>query len=438
MIAKGQNKKLQIAIVAAFCALLILCVVLDISILVALIIGLGLFLGYGRYCGFGAKELLNFCLSGVRTTKNILLTFVLIGILTALWRASGCLATLVVYATAFVRPWIFLLFTFLMNCLVSLLTGTAFGAAATMGVISMSLASTLGLSPMWVGGTILAGVFFGDRCSPVSTSALLVATLTETNLYENIKAMIKSANVPFFVSCLLYLGIGFLLKPQGQIQDAGSVLRAAFVLSPVCLLPAAVILVSAVFKVPVKKAMFFSILTALPLAFFIQKMPAQSVLHTMIFGYQCSNEKAAVLMNGGGLFSMARVAAIVCISSCYSGLFQATGLLSFLEAIIQKIDKKWGSYRATLLTSIPVSAISCNQTLSIILTHQLTKSISKDPKQHALNLENTAVVVAPMIPWSIASTVALLSVGAPVSSILCAFFLYLLPLWRWFREKEQK
>ena len=142
MIAKGQNKKLQIAIVAAFCALLILCVVLDISILVALIIGLGLFLGYGHYCGFGAKELLNFCLSGVRTTKNILLTFVLIGILTALWRASGCLATLVVYATAFVRPWIFLLFTFLMNCLVSLLTGTAFGAAATMGVISMSLAST--------------------------------------------------------------------------------------------------------------------------------------------------------------------------------------------------------------------------------------------------------------------------------------------------------
>ena len=119
----------------------------------------------------------------------------------------------------------------------------------------------------------------------------------------------------------------------------------------------------------------------------------------------------------------------------YSGLFQATGLLSFLEKIIQKMDKKWGNYRAILLTSIPVSAISCNQTLSIILTHQLTKSISKDPKQHALNLENTAVVVSPLIPWSIASSVVLLSVGAPLSSILCAFFLYLLPLWCWFREK---
>lgn len=435
MQGKGQNRKLQIAIVGTFGGLLILCVVLDISILVALIGGLGLFLGYGRYCGFGAKELLNFCLSGVRTTKNVLLTFVLIGILTALWRASGCLATLVVYATVFVRPWIFLLFTFLMNCLVSLLTGTAFGTAATMGVISMSLASALGLSPIWVGGAILAGVFFGDRCSPVSTSALLVATLTETNLYSNIRAMIKSANLPFIVSCLLYFVIGFVLNPAGQVQDAGSVLRRAFILSPICLLPAVVILVLALFKVPVKKAMFFSILTALPLALFAQNMPVENILNTMIFGYQSPNEQAAVLMNGGGLFSMARVAAIVCISSCYSGLFQATGLLSFLEKIIQKMDKKWGNYRAILLTSIPVSAISCNQTLSIILTHQLTKSISKDPKQHALNLENTAVVVSPLIPWSIASSVVLLSVGAPLSSILCAFFLYLLPLWCWFREK---
>lgn len=37
------------------------------------------------------------------------------------------------------------------------------------------------------------GVYFGDRCSPVSTSALLVAELTETGIYTNIKNMIKSA-----------------------------------------------------------------------------------------------------------------------------------------------------------------------------------------------------------------------------------------------------
>ena len=178
---------------------------------------------------------------------------------------------------------IFLLFTFLMNCLVSLLTGTAFGTAATMGVISMSLASALGLSPMWVGGAILAGVFFGDRCSPVSTSALLVATLTETNLYSNIRAMIKSANLPFIVSCLLYFVIGFVLNPAGQVQDAGSVLRRAFILSPFACFRRWQFWYWRFSKYRLKRLFFiFSPYRWL----FAQNMPMESILNTMIFGYK--------------------------------------------------------------------------------------------------------------------------------------------------------
>ena len=42
----------------------------------------------------------------------------------------------------------------------------------------------------------------------------------------------------------------------------------------------------------------------------------------------------------------------------------------------------------------------------------------------------SAVVVAALIPWSIAGGAPLSSAGAPLSSIFFAFFLYLLPLWR--------
>ena len=44
-------------------------------------------------------------------------------------------------------------------------------------------------------------------------------------------------------------------------------------------------------------------------------------------------------------------------------------------------------------------------------------------------LEDSAVVIAPLIPWSIAGAVPLVAVGAPESSVLFALFLYLLPLW---------
>ena len=51
-----------------------------------------------------------------------------------------------------------------------------------MGVITLSIGETLGISPLYSGGAILSGTYFGDRMSPVSTSALLVSVLTGTDI----------------------------------------------------------------------------------------------------------------------------------------------------------------------------------------------------------------------------------------------------------------
>ena len=95
---------------------------------------------------------------------------------------------------------------FLMNCLVSFMTGTSFGTAATMGVISMTIAGTAGVNPVISGGAVISGCFFGDRCSPLSSSAILVASVTETNLFDNIRNMLRTAAVPFVLTCIIYGG----------------------------------------------------------------------------------------------------------------------------------------------------------------------------------------------------------------------------------------
>ena len=64
-----------------FCAALLICLAADISILYALLFGLLLFLLYGRRKGFLWRELFGMALDGVKTVKNILITFLLIGIL---------------------------------------------------------------------------------------------------------------------------------------------------------------------------------------------------------------------------------------------------------------------------------------------------------------------------------------------------------------------
>ena len=53
-------------------------------------------------------------------------------------------------------------------------------------------------------GAIISGAFFGDRSSPMSSSALLVAELTQTDIYETVIKMLKTAFIPFTISCFLY------------------------------------------------------------------------------------------------------------------------------------------------------------------------------------------------------------------------------------------
>ena len=348
---KEEDAMLEALTLAAFCGGLALCVALGQSILYALTFGLVLFLLYGRRRGFSWGALLGSALSGVKTVRNILFIFLLIGMLTALWRAGGTIPAIVCAAGALIRPEVFYLLSFLLNCGVSVLTGTSFGTAATMGVVCMTMARTMGLSPMLVGGAILAGAFFGDRWSPVSTSALLICQLTETSIFDNLKGMCATVALP-------------------------------------------------------------------------------QLFRLLLLGYHSGDPAVAAMLEGGGILSMVRCGAIVCLSSTYVGIFQKTGLLAGAKGAVERLAQAATPFTAILCTAGVASVIACNQTLVIMLTHQLCGDLAPDRRRFALDLEDSVVVLAPLVPWSLAGAVPLSSVDAPERSVLAACFLYLLPLTR--------
>ncbi|MCI7320572.1 MAG: hypothetical protein MR540_02910 [Clostridiales bacterium] len=80
-------------------------------------------------------------------------------------------------------------------------------------------------------------------------------------------------------------------------------------------------------------------------------------------------------------------------------------------------------FGAMLCTAVAASMIACNQTLSILLTHQLCADTEPDGPSCAIDLENSVVVLAPLVPWSIAGAVPLASAGAPEQSLLAACYL---------------
>ena len=145
------------------------------SLIIALSLGLLIFVIYAFIKGNNPKRIGSMILNGVKSARTILIVFGLIGILTALWRAGGTIPFLIYHSIGFIQPDFFVLYAFILCSMVSILTGTSFGTASTMGVVCMSIGLALGIDPFLTGGAILSGVFFGDRCSAISSSALLVS-----------------------------------------------------------------------------------------------------------------------------------------------------------------------------------------------------------------------------------------------------------------------
>ena len=327
---------MELVTLGIFCAALVGAIFTGVPTVCALLVGLAAFCIYAWRWSGSARRVARMCWEGIAPIAKILGMLALIGVLTGLWRAAGVIPAIVYYAVPLISPGVFLLATFLLNCLVSVWTGTSFGTAATVGSICISMAGAMGVPLFAAGGAALSRAFFGDRCSPISTSALLVADLTGTDFYNNLKRMVKSAAVPFVLTCAVYFALGPLIPASGEAGDMAASLASAFAVGPVVLPPPMIVFALSVFT----------------------------------------------------------------------------------------------------------AIISCNQTLAIMLAHQLCSDLDQSANDHALDLEDSVVLVAGLVPWSIAGAVPLASMGAPIAaSMALAIYLYAVPAWRllsgWFAARGQ-
>ncbi|CDZ75403.1 NA+/H+ antiporter NHAC [Peptoniphilus sp. ING2-D1G] len=418
----------ELIIIALFSLILLYFVLMGYSVIYALLIGFLIFCFYGIKKGNTIFEISKMAYEGFLQMTNILKVFMLIGIITATWKSSGTIAYIIVKSSALITPELFIPVTFILCSILSMLIGTSFGTAATMGVICISMARAMGINDTIVAGAVLSGVFYGDRFSPMSTSALLVSEISGTNLFENLKLMFKTSIVPTILTLIFYYIIGLRAGSSSVDYKTINLLKDNFNLETVMILPALVIVVLSLFKVDVKKTMSVSIVCAILLSYFFQDLSAGQILKFSIFGYESTNEHINALFKGGGMVSMINVSIIIMIASTYSGIFEGTGLLENIKSAIYKLSERTFDFFAVLVTGIITSMIACNQSLATVLNYRLCKGITDDQKL-AIFIENSSILISGMIPWSIASAVPLSTLKADKSAILFAFYLYILPLY---------
>ena len=201
------------------------------------------------------------------------------------------------------------------------------------------------------------------------------------------------------------------------------------------------VLVLSALHVDVTPTLAVSSAVGLAVAAGVQHMAPDALAALLLHGFAPENAALAALMQGGGILSMAGVFSIVLIASTYSGIFRVTGLLDGLQRGVLRLAEAATPFAAAAAVSTAATCVSCNQTLAIMLTRDLCAPAIPEERTMALTLANTAVVIAALVPWSIAGAVPLTTVGAPPMSLLFAFYLWLIPLWNLavsFRRKQRR
>ena len=416
---------------AVFLAAIMGCVLTGRNLLWGLWLGIALFSAIALRRGHSVKEVAAFAWKKGKTALIVIPVLITIGVVTGLWRSSGTIAYFLYYGLKSITPQWFVLMAFLLSAVLSFALGTAFGVASTAGVVLITIARSGGVDLAVTAGAVVSGAFFGDRCSPMSSCAALVAACTGSELYPNIKEMLRTAALPTALTVAFYAVLS-LFHPITTVDPAVlSALSGGFDLSFLALTPAILMLLLPLFKIPVKRAMAVSALLALILSVAVQGVPLTDALYCAVMGYQPEGELAAIL-SGGGIISMVKACCIVMSTSLLAGILEGIDALGGLTAHLGTLSERIGLFPTYILVSFLTAMCFCNQSVVIVMGEQLMgqhyRRADASPQTHAMDIANSGVLIAGLVPWSIAVAIPLAMMDVGSTAIFYAALLYLIPL----------
>lgn len=377
------------------------------------------------------KDLFNLYTLEAKKSLPIIYILLLISVLISTWLCCGTIPAIVYYSLKYINPNLFILFCFLITALTSFLIGTSFGTVSSIGLPLIIIAGVSKINLSLVGGAIMSGSYFGDRCSPLSSSLLLLCKLTKVELFHYVKKVFIYGVIPTIISIIFYTFFSFK-NPLTFVDNSLSLsLYKYFNINVVLLIPALIIVILSLKKVSITKSISISIVVSILICFVIQKTDFFDLIKYIIFGYENSSSLSDII-KGGGIISMLKTCYIIVISCCLTGFFSGLNIFSGLEKSLQKLNlNRTKLFLVTLILGLIISAIGCSQTISFILTLEILRDTYKDYENEdiAMEFSDSAIVTSALVPWCIAALVptSVLNISN-YKFIPYAIFLYITPI----------
>lgn len=357
----------------------------------------------------------------------------------SLWMASGTLPYLISIMMGFIHPLYFLPSAFIITCIFSLFIGSAVGTTGIIGVLFITLARAAGLPVTLVAGAVISAAYFGERTTPLSSCANLVAEQTRTSVYQYIQRVFIRSIPPLSFTVLIYVVLSWWLPRAGSASSTVNDIHDAFNMNPLLLLPLALLVFLSILRTDVRMTILISAVSSVLMGLFLGNMSTSDILPSIYSGYHHAEGPLNDLLVSRGIKDLGIASCIILLTGVYAELLQTVGFIGRVEPLLEKFSQRFGRLAATMLTSIFTNAVGFSQTFAVITTTQMVGSHydmtdSDEQLQFAEDLGNTAVVISPLTPWNLGATVtaSLLSIGPEF--IPYAFYLYLVPLYALWRS----
>lgn len=358
-------------------------------------------------------------IQGISRSMQANLILLTVGILVSTWKAGGIIPSMIYYGLDIINPSIFLVTAALLCTIVSLVIGSSYTTAGTIGVAMIGISVGLGINPALTAGAVVSGAYTGDKMSPMSDTTNMAPAVSGSNIFDHIRHMVWTVTPSYIIALVLWFILGRGAAPEGDVQmEMKDILQDAiqneFVVSPFLMIPVLILLVAVVLKVPALPAMFGAVVIGMFCMGVVQGIDFNNFFSIMHYGYESiskdivltSEYTVADVVGGGGFDGMLWTVSIVLCSMSFAGVLEATGMLGQLVDAILKVAKTNGLLiMTTILTCFFINVLTADQYLSIILPGRMYKNAFEDRKLRNKNLsrclEDSGTLTSPLIPWNV-------------------------------------
>ncbi len=349
-------------------------------------------------------------LNAIQLAMGAILILCVIGVLMGTWIAGGVVPALITWGLDLLAPSYFLPTACAVCSAVSLVSGSSWSTAGTVGLALIGVGSALGVDPAMTAGAVVSGAYFGDKLSPMSDTTNLAPAMAGTDLFSHVRHMVWTTLPSWTIAMLLYtwLSLGSVVTPDaGSVAAIQVAIASQFEPSVLHLVPVVLVIVLVVRKVPALPSLALGAALGGALAMGIEGASLADVLTAAMKGYTSATGDAAVdeLLTRGGLESMESTVLLILCAMTFGGVMESTGMLGTLARQLLKLVRSTGSLVATtVLTGVGINVVAADQYISIVVPGRMYAAAYREfglhPKNLSRALEDGGTLTSALVPWN--------------------------------------